>query len=244
MSREKPEQGSGSQGNGLTGGGPTRSSRPQQGLNVRRNGDASRRGRESEPSRRPALRGSQPLVGALQNAINPMESAPRIRESLALAYWERVAGPQAASASEAEAVRDGVLFVRTKSSVWSHELTLYQARLLLGLNRLLGGQIIHDIVFRAQGLTRAPESDNPDTPSPEALSAVILEPAERAELRTRLEALISIPDDHVRHSIAARLTLEMKLRHWRLERGWRVCPRCDVIHNTEHRLCPICRLSG
>lgn len=204
----------------------------------------ARRGREESPSRRPVLRGSNPLAGVLQNAITPMESAPRIRESLALAYWERVAGPQAAAASEAEAVRDGVLFVRTKSSVWSHELTLYKTRLLQALNRLLGGPLLHDIVFRAQGLTRTPEPIDPEaTPSAEQLAAVTLEPAERQELRARLQALISIPDDHVRQSIAARLTLETKLRHWRLEQGWRICPRCDVVHNTEHRLCPICRLS-
>jgi predicted nucleic acid-binding Zn ribbon protein len=236
MPSEKPESGREA----------ARSVRPQPPFNGRRerpDGDRSRSSRDNEPARRPTLRGSRPLTGALQNAITPMESAPRIRESLALAYWERVAGPQAAAASEAETVRDGVLFVRTKSSVWSHELTLYKSQLLQGINRMLGGQIIHEIVFRAQGLTRASEQIDPDTPSPEEMAAVVLDPAERAELRARLQALIAIPDDHVRQSIAARLTLETKLRHWRLERGWRVCPRCDVIHKTEHRLCPICRLS-
>jgi predicted nucleic acid-binding Zn ribbon protein len=205
--------------------------------------DRGRKDEKDEIAHRPPPRASRPLTGALRNAISPMESAPRIRESLALAYWERVAGPQAAAATEAEAVRDGVLFVRTKSSVWSHELTFLKSQLLLQLNRLLGGPIVHDIVYRAQGLTRLPEPADPDTPSPEELAAVVLDPAERIELGARLQALISIPDDHVRQSIAVRLTQETRLRHWRLERGWRVCPRCDVIHKTDHRLCPICRLS-
>lgn len=172
-----------------------------------------------------------------------MEGSARIRESLALAYWSRVVGTQAAAATEAESVRDGVLFVRTKSSTWSHELTLHKARLLLGLNRLLGGKIITDIYFRAQGITKTEAAVEPDTPTPEALAAVVLEPHEKAELRTRLQNLYyAVEDDHVRQTIAARLTAEARLRHWRLEHGWRLCIRCNVAHKTDYPLCPICRL--
>jgi Dna[CI] antecedent DciA-like protein len=190
------------------------------------------------------MRGANPMASVLQNAINPMESATRIRESLALAYWSRVAGPQASAASEAEFVREGILFVRTKSSVWSHELTLYKPRLLLNLNRLLGGKIINDIIFRAQGVTKKETTPDPDAPTLEELAAVVLEPEEKAELGACLNALITIPDEHIRRSIASRLTQEAKLRHWRLERDWRVCPHCDAVHKTDFRLCPICRLAG
>ncbi len=178
----------------------------------------------------------------LVNAISRMESAAQIRESLALAYWPRVVGAQAAAATEVETVRDGILFVRTKSSVWSHELTLHKARLLLGLNRLLGGKVIIDIIFRAQGVRKTEETVAPDMPSAEELAAVVLEPDERAELRARLQELIAIEDDRARRSIAARVTQELKLRHWRLEHGWHVCPRCSAVHKTDFRLCPICRL--
>jgi predicted nucleic acid-binding Zn ribbon protein len=171
-----------------------------------------------------------------------MDSAAQIQQSLALAYWPRVVGAQAAAASEADSVRDGVLFVRTKSSVWSHELNLHKARLLLNLNRLLGGKILQDIIFRAQGVTRTEEEPEPDTPSPEELAAVILEPDEKAVLRARLQDLYTLENDRIRTTIATRLTLEAKLRHWRLERGWRVCARCTAVHKTDFPLCPICRL--
>jgi predicted nucleic acid-binding Zn ribbon protein len=171
-----------------------------------------------------------------------MDSAAQIQQSLALVYWPRVVGAQAAAASEADSVRDGVLFVRTRSSVWSHELNLHKARLLLNLNRLLGGKIIQDIVFRAQGVTHTEEEPEPDTPSPEELAAVILEPDEKAALRARLQDLYTLENDRIRTAIATRLTLEAKLRRWRLERGWRVCPRCTAVHRTDFPLCPLCRL--
>src|SRR5579862_6284348 len=100
-------------------------------------------------NRPPTMRGGNPLASVLESVINPMESASKIHESLALAYWPRVAGAQAAAATQADQVRDGVLIVRTKSSVWSHELTLHKPRLLQGLNRLLGGRYITDLLFRA-----------------------------------------------------------------------------------------------
>src|SRR5689334_95027 len=70
----------------------------------------------------PIVPGGSPVAQVLASAIGRMESAPKIRESLALAWWPRVVGAQAAAATEVECTRDGILFVRTKSSVWSHEL--------------------------------------------------------------------------------------------------------------------------
>lgn len=193
----------------------------------------------------PMQRRSNPLSGLLQNVIGGMDASARIHESIALAYWPRVIGAQAAAATEAESVRDGVLVIRTKSSVWSHELTLHKARLLQTINRMLGGKVIHDIIFRAQGLKRQePKAAEVDTPDADELTAVILEPDERLELRARLRQLYSISDDRIRNSIATRLTNEAKLRHWRLERGWKLCLRCSVPHHTDYDICPQCRLNS
>src|SRR5579871_255650 len=199
---------------------------------------------ETERSGGTPRNSGHPMAAALQSAIGRMESAGQVRASLALAYWPRVVGAQAAAATQVEAVRDGVLFVRTKSSVWSHELTLHKARILLGLNRMLGGKIIEEIIFRAQGVTKSETSEEPDTPDPEELAAVALDPGEKRELRVRLERLFHVKDEHTRRALAARLIQEAKLRHWRLERGWKVCRRCAALHKTAFALCPICRLGG
>ncbi|MDW8208020.1 MAG: DUF721 domain-containing protein [Chloroherpetonaceae bacterium] len=173
-----------------------------------------------------------------------MQSATRILESLALACWSRAVGPQAAAATQPEAVRDGILFVRTRSSVWSHELTFHKARILHSLNCLLGAPIIQDIVFRAQGVPTVERTPEQEAPSMEELQAVVLDPAEKAELRSRLHALISIKDNAIRTRIARCVALDARLRHWRLERGWRVCPKCGATHKTDYPVCPICRLNA
>lgn len=186
--------------------------------------------------------GSAPLAGALLGAINRMESGPKIRASLAVSCWARVVGQQASAASEAETVRDGVLIVHTKSSVWSHELTLYKGALIGALNRMLGGRFIHDIVFRAQGLKEKAAAEVPEAPPAEELMAIVLDEPEAEELRRKLAALESLPDPRIRESIQNRQLHEARLRHWRLERGWRVCAQCAAVHRTEYDVCPICRL--
>ena len=165
---------------------------------------------------------------------------PRFARVLGAGPTGRVSvGAQAAAATQAETVRDGVLFVRTNSSVWSHELMLHKARLLQSLNRLLGAQVISEIIFRAQGIAPPEPPADPDHPTDEELATLLLEPHERDRLRASLEALISITDAHARESIARRITYEARLRHWRLEHGWKVCPRCDALHGkTPYRICP------
>ena len=184
------------------------------------------------------------MIGLLQNVIGGMDASGQIHESLALAYWAKAVGVQAAAATEAASVRDGVLFVRTKSSVWSHELTLHKARLLQNLNRMLGGKVITEIVFKAQGLTRQEPIEEPQPPSGDELANIALEPDERAELRSRLEKLYTIEDDRIREAIANRLVAEAKLRHWRLENGWHLCPNCSSAHKTDYDICPHCRLNS
>ncbi len=189
--------------------------------------------------------GGSAITDILISAIGNMDSCKRVRESLALAYWPLAVGEMGAAASETERVSEGILFVRTKSSVWSHELTLHKDQILKNLNRMLGGQIIRDVVYKAtRGISKRKRvvEEVPDIPPIAELNAVALEEAEREELRRELSALFSIQDERARNSIARRISLDAKLRHWRLQRGWRICLRCRSLHKTEEEICPLCRL--
>ncbi len=186
---------------------------------------------------------STPMVRTLMNAIARMDSAGRVKESLALAYWPRVAGPRAAAATRPESIRDGNLFICTRSSAWSHELNLHKARLIQGLNRILGGPVVREIYFRAHGVDEQEEPKPEREPSAEELSTVLLEPGEKEELRRALCALYErVPDDAIRARIARRMSHEARLRHWRLERGWRLCVECGCTYNEPGAVCPMCGL--
>ena len=188
-------------------------------------------------------RGQGAVGEALNGLFGTIESGSRLRESLALAYWAEIVGPQAAAASEAETVRDGILFVRTKSSVWSHELTFMKAHILAELNRRIGRAIIREIIYRAQGVKKPPEAE-PDThhPTEDDLKLVVLNAREQADLNEDLRALVTVRDEKLRDSVRARIVRDRRLRRWRLDHGWRECVACQSVHNTEESVCPICRL--
>lgn len=94
-----------------------------------------------------------PLSEVLGKLLREMPSGERIAESMALAHWAGAVGPAAAAASRAVRIRDGVLTVETRSTVWSQELSLHRQRLLDELNDRLGRPLVRQIVFRV-GSTR------------------------------------------------------------------------------------------
>jgi predicted nucleic acid-binding Zn ribbon protein len=180
---------------------------------------------------------------ALNGVFGTLESGTRLRESLALAYWADIVGPQAAAASEAETVRDGILVVRTKSSVWSHELTFLKAHILAELNRRLGRPLIKDVIYRAQGIKRTAEpAEDSGHPTEDQLKLVVLRGDELSALNRDLDELATVSDDKLRESVRGRIIRDRRLRRWRLDHGWKECRGCQAVHKTDGTLCPICRL--
>ncbi|HXG23207.1 MAG TPA: DUF721 domain-containing protein [Chthonomonadales bacterium] len=180
---------------------------------------------------------------ALDGVLSGLESGSRIRENQALYLWAHVTGPQVAAASEAAGVRDGVLIVRTRSSVWSQQLSFMKATILAELNKRIGKPVLRDIVFRAEGLPEpAPAETAPEMPTEEELGAVQLPPAEEAALRDELTHLQNIADVSLRERLSRCIARDRRLRHWRLQHGWRVCRECTAVHKSEDELCPICRI--
>ncbi len=183
------------------------------------------------------------MSDVLKSTISGMNSAGQIRQSLALSYWARAAGPAAARSSEAIKVLNGILFIRTKSSSWSHELNMHKTELMLNLNRLLGGKVIEDIKFRTDGTKWLEVVEQPADPSLEELDALALLPEEELTLQMNLQGLESINHPRAREALAIRMRRDAKLKRWRLAHNWKVCPKCTAAHTSEYEICPICRLT-
>lgn len=190
-----------------------------------------------------ARRGQNRVSDALQSVLGSLTSATKVRESMAFAYWARVVGPQAAAASTPESVREGVLFVHTKSAVWSQELTFMKATILKELNRHIGRPVLREIVFRAQGVPLVevlPET--PNAPTEEELAGVRLSAEDKKNLRQELARIVTIRDEKLREAVHQRIVRDRRLRVWRLQHGWCSCKRCTALHRTEEPLCPVCRV--
>jgi len=171
-----------------------------------------------------------------------------MRPHRALALWQEVVGDTLAQASTAETVRGGVLFVRARSGVWAHELTLLRGEILQRLNSRLGGAVISDIHFKAGGrrpkeLTNLTQRQLPMAPTDAELGVARLDdlpvPSDpKAAMMQRVQAIRQ----------RAAKTLE-----WKRATGWIPCRRCKALYEPTFAdqakrtatagLCPLCALS-
>jgi predicted nucleic acid-binding Zn ribbon protein len=88
----------------------------------------------------------RPLSLALADftaAAAPVSTLARVQ-----ACWETAVGPAIAAAAAPIAERDGVLTVRCEAAVWSQELELMAADLLIHLNAALDEELLHKLRCR------------------------------------------------------------------------------------------------
>jgi len=193
-------------------------------------------------------RGLAPAGLSVDSFFQSHELAAKLRPHLAKAHWATVVGPQVSGVTQVEAVRDGVLFVRVKNSVWANELTLLKDDMLRRLNGALGGRVITDIHFKASGLARAkkkPVKLSADGPTETDLARIVLS----GESRARVDAaLIGITEEALRERIRRTMLRAARTSEWRRRQGWLPCRHCGSLAapsvpdvQPDDPLCALCR---
>ena len=70
------------------------------------------------------------LAQFLQRIVGQLGLEGPLEDQRIVELWPEVVGEKIAEVSEAEAVRDGVLYVRVANAVWRNELSLEKDRIL------------------------------------------------------------------------------------------------------------------
>ena len=191
-------------------------------------------------------RGLAPASGAVEGFFQSQELLKALRPHLAKAHWAGVVGPQVSGVTQVEAVRDGVLYVRVKNSVWANELTLLKDDMVRRLNLKLGGRVLTDIHFKASGLTKLKKpTDKPVVPAP--TEAELKKTILTKDAVTRVEAaLTEIKDDALCGHIRRVMLRAARTEEWKRRQGWPVCERCGALSEPVANadlppLCTVCR---
>ena len=88
----------------------------------------------------------------------------RLEENTLLKLWPKAVGPQIASKTKPDCLRNGTLFVKTISSVWVQQLHFIKEDIRSRLNELSGKAAIKEIRF-VIGHTLVQEKVTPEAPS-------------------------------------------------------------------------------
>jgi hypothetical protein len=191
------------------------------------------------------MKGLRSILGdSVQQAGGPR----RVEEQGCLDLWPTIVGEAVADATRAERLRDGILFVMAKTSVWAYELTFAKEKIIGLMNDRLGRPLIRDIRFKVGPLTSAYPLPNGNetgegTPSEKKKAEPATEEALTERSRTLVEqAIATITDERLRERTRLVLVREARKREQKQRQGWKECQRCGTLHPESTKFCPLCRL--
>lgn len=118
--------------------------------------------------------------GMLKSTLQGLGIQEQLLQQKAVEKWKSVVGPQIAASTTPESVRDGILFVCCKSSMWSSELSLHKDDIVKRLNAAVGKPVVKDIRFSARGFRKA-SSETQNVAEPEAKIELSSEEVKAAE---------------------------------------------------------------
>ena len=167
----------------------------------------------------------------------------RVRQAMAAEFWDDVVGPQVAAATRIDAIRNGVITVRTRSGPWAQDVALHASLIVERLNERLGGRLIEKLVFHAYGI-EAPEEAAAADPTVEELALQGLTADQEAALAAGIQALPPDIPEGWREGAVRVMRASARLWAWRLEHGWQVCPGCGSLARLEGSLCRACVLAA
>jgi predicted nucleic acid-binding Zn ribbon protein len=178
------------------------------------------------------------LAALVSDTLKGLDLEARLKEQTCILVWDEVVGERVADAAQPEFIRDGRMFVVTKSPVWANELTLYKPDIIARLNKRVGGSALKEIVFKAGGLQRKKISPRDKRSNGPELEGIQLTDAELERVRS-----IAASSGEGSADVLCRLMeAALKLDKWKKAQGWRPCKECGVLQNSSAGVCPVCEM--
>lgn len=171
------------------------------------------------------MQGFSTIRGLIQDRLRTFQLEQGVKAKQSIPLWERVAGPTVAAVTHADGIRGGILYVLTKSSAWSQELSMLREPLIARINAELETEAVQDIRFQVKPFPAAAAESAPVT------SRELTKPERAAlgELAQRLEAIDAV------HLAAL---AEKQMRAVDAERS---CPSCGGPVRPNEVVCPFCK---
>ncbi len=84
----------------------------------------------------------------LATLIQELGLGPRIKQLKVLDVWVEAVGEQIAKVTRPDRIERGKLIVHVKKAPWRNELIFLKKDIIAKLNRILGEEIVKEIIFR------------------------------------------------------------------------------------------------
>lgn len=176
------------------------------------------------------------IGGFMKSTLHELGVEGKILERQVIGKWKQIVGPQIAASTRADSIREGVLFVCCKSSMWSNELVLHKTEIMKKLNATAGKNIVKDIRFSARGFRKEEAKKQGERSAP--VDSIALDASETKEAK---ETASVCESDELSKKVMQAVMTSKRLRELKLREGFRPCKKCGELHNGKHDTCDSCR---
>ena len=107
----------------------------------------------------------RPMPGLLQESLQCLGLAERLREAEIWRVWPDAVGAVVATRAQPLRIINGTLTVAVSSAPWMQELRFMTGMMKENLNGRLGGEVVRDIILKA-GRVDKPEKETPEERPP------------------------------------------------------------------------------
>ena len=90
---------------------------------------------------------SEKLGNTLQTLLQDLGIENKIKQYRIINQWPEIVGEQVARHTQAEKIRDNILYVKVKSMTWRTELLFQKPHILNRISEQVGRDLIRDIRF-------------------------------------------------------------------------------------------------
>ena len=95
------------------------------------------------------------LADVVKSRLQSLGLEGAVRERTALEVWEEIVGEKIAAATKPTRVRDGILYVNCKDSLWAQELHFLRPTIVQKLNKRIGTKAIKEIRLSGVGFGKS-----------------------------------------------------------------------------------------
>lgn len=177
------------------------------------------------------------LAAVLSNTLKNSNMESRILENICLLSWDEVVGERISAAAQPDGVRDGVIFVKTKSPTWANELIFYKPEIINKLNAKVNKNVIKDIIFKAGKIKKEKTVKANKTYSNLKVDEIELSDEEIEFINKTVSSAGNASND-----LFKLMETGLKLDKWKLLNGWTPCKVCSSLQNEPDGVCIFCSI--
>ncbi|NCO65986.1 DUF721 domain-containing protein [Candidatus Aquicultor secundus] len=164
---------------------------------------------------RPAWGRNKYMLYGLGETIRELTSNEEMRakleESKVLSLWAQVVGPAISDNAAPEKIKNGILYIKTKSPAWAQELKVLDSKIKKQINALLGSHTVHEIRFIHGPLIIKDNNQDNNEDSPDISSIKLTQ----NDLEHTEELVGGLEPAELQERVLRLLVKNKKLERWR-----------------------------